>query len=192
MAVEAFREHWRTRHAALIVRLPGLRRYVQNYPLEDDPVFDAVAESSFDDTQAMKTLARTSEYAAVLEDEPRFIDRASMGSIITEEQLLKDGAAGAAGVKRVVFVRRDPQLPVEEFFRGWLEDGKRRARDAAVRRAVQCHCRRAIYESGRTPPYDGVEMSWYESREAADAAPAPAGLKGSASLLASERPVSIP
>ena len=189
MAVEAFREHWRAQHAALIVRLPGLRRYVQNYPLGDDPVFDAVAESSFDDTQAMKALARTPEYAEVLADEPRFIDRASMGSIITEERVMKEGQAPASGIKRITFVRREPETPVEEFFRWFFREGDRRARDAAVLRSVHCVCRRAIYDSGRTPPWDGVEMCWYESLEAASAAPA---LRGSASLLASERPVSTP
>jgi len=187
--MEAFREHWRAQHAALVVRLPGLRRYVQNYPLGDDPLFDAVAESSFDDTQAMKTLARTPEYVEVLADEPRFIDRESMGSIITEERVMKDGPAPASGVKRITFVRREAETPVEEFFRWFFREGDRRSRDAAVLRSVQCVCRRAIYESGRTPPWDGVEMCWYESPAAAGAAPA---LSGSASLLASERPVSIP
>jgi uncharacterized protein (TIGR02118 family) len=64
MPVEAFQQHWRTRHAELIAPLPGIRRYVQNTPLpsayrKGEPPFDAVAESSFDDTQAMKSLAKT-------------------------------------------------------------------------------------------------------------------------------------
>jgi uncharacterized protein (TIGR02118 family) len=75
MTVEAFQEHWRTTHAAIISALPGIRRYVQNATLasgyrKGEPAFDAVAESWFDDTQAMKTLARTPEYAKVLADEP--------------------------------------------------------------------------------------------------------------------------
>jgi len=168
MAVEAFREHWRTRHAELIVRLPGIRRYVQNYPLESayrggEPAFDAVAESSFDDTQAMKALGRTPEYAAVLADEPNFIDRTGMGSIITEERVLKDGAAPAGGVKYIAFVKREAGTPIDEFFRDWLERGMLFARAAAVRRYVQCPTRRAVYESGRTPAYDGVEMTWYDA-----------------------------
>ena len=174
MPLEAFQEHWRTRHAALIVRLPGLRRYVQNYPIEDDPVFDAVAESSFDDTQAMKDLARTPAYAAVLADEPKFIDRASMGSIITEERVLKDGSPPPGAVKRLAFVKRDGGTPVEDFFRRWREDGEQLARDAAVRRYAQCCCRRAIYDSGRTPAYDGVAMAWLERGAAAP--PGVAGL----------------
>jgi uncharacterized protein (TIGR02118 family) len=83
MTPERFQEHWRTRHAELIVGLPGIRRYVQNFPLEADSAWDGIAESSFDDTSAMKALAH-SEYAAVLADEPNFLEREAMASIITE------------------------------------------------------------------------------------------------------------
>lgn len=181
MPMAAFQEHWRTRHAALIVRLPGLRRYVQNYPLEDDPVFDAVAESSFDDTQAMKHLASTPFYAEVLADEPKFIDAASMGSIITEERVLKDGSPPPGAVKHLAFVKRDGGTPVEDFFRRWREDGERLARDAAVRCYAQCCCRRAIYDSGRTPAYDGVAMAWLDRGAAAP--------PGAASFAVGERVV---
>jgi len=157
MALAAFHEHWRVRHAAIIVRLPGIRRYVQNYPLGDAP-FDAIAESSFDDTQAMKTLARTPQYAEVLEDEPRFIDRPSMASLITEEHVLNDGTLTPAAVKHLRFIRRDAAVPVEDFFRSLLEQGKREA--AGALRYVQCHVRRSAYESGRTPAYDAVTMAW--------------------------------
>ncbi len=194
MPLEAFQEHWRTRHAALIVRLPGLRRYVQNYPLEDDPVFDAVAESSFDDTQAMKNLAPTPFYAEVLADEPKFIDRASMGSIITEERVIKDGPAPAGGVKRIRFVARQAQVPVDEFFSRFLEHGARCAQAAQVRRYVQCHCRRAIYDSGRTPAFDGAAMSWYDDLKALNATREPELTVAARAplMLVSERVVSIP
>ena len=162
MTVEAFREHWRERHAPLVVRLPGIRRYVQNVPLDGEAPYDAVAESSFDDTQAMKTLARSPEYAAVLEDEPRFIDRASMGSVITEEQVLKDGTPPATSLKTLTFVKREAGTPVDDFFRALLDDGRRAAQAPGVVRYVQCHARRAIYDSGRTPAYDAFSMAWTE------------------------------
>ncbi len=189
LALDAFHAHWRTRHAPLVVRLPGLRGYVQNTPLEAGSAFDAVAESSFDDTQAMKMLAKTPEYAAVLADESNFIDRETMGSIITEEHVLKNGPAPGRAFKRITFVKRDASVPVEDFFRRWLEDGKKAAADAAIKRHVQCHCRRTIYDSGRTPAYDGVEMTWYDSVEAARAAP---GAEPAALMLASERVVPVP
>ena len=180
MTVEAFQEHWRTRHAGIIARLPGLRRYVQNHTLvsgyrKGEPLFDAVAESSFDDTQAMKALLGTPHYAAVLADEPNFIDRASMGSIITEEHVVKDGHTGPEAIKNIGFMTHKPGMPIGDFFRYWLEvHGPLCAAVPAIRRYVQNPTRRTIYESGRTPAWDGVAMTWFDStgalREAAASA----------------------
>ena len=90
MLVEDFQKHWRTTHADTIVRLPGIRKYIQSHVLSSayckgEPVCDGVAESYFDDIDAMKKLAKTPEYAAVLADEPNFIDGPSIGTIITEK-----------------------------------------------------------------------------------------------------------
>ena len=161
MALEDFHQHWRSRHAGLVVRLPGLRRYVQNFPVKADAPYDAIAESSFDDTAAMKALARTPEYAAVLADEPNFIDPASMGSINTEEHGIKDGPS--TGVKTMRFVARNVDMPIDAFFGSFLEAARVAAREPGVARYVQCHTRRSVYESGRTPTYDGVEMIWSEN-----------------------------
>ena len=165
MALAAFHEHWRTTHAGIIVRLPGIRRYVQNYPLDGTAPFDAIAESSFDDTQAMKTLARTPQYAEVLADEPNFIDSASMRSIITEEHVLKDGPASTH--KALSFIKRKDDVPIDDFFRGLLEEGQRAARANGVVRYAQCHTRRSAYESGRTPAYDAAAMTWLSSAPSA-------------------------
>jgi uncharacterized protein (TIGR02118 family) len=161
MTPERFQEHWRTRHAELIVRLPGIRRYVQNFPLEADSAWDGIAESSFDDTAAMKSLARSPEYAAVLADEPNFLEREAMVSVITEERVVKDGPAG--GAKAIAWTRRGADVPLDKFFEEWIEQGRRTASGPAVLRYVQCQPRRAAYDSGRTPAYDGVEMMWLRS-----------------------------
>lgn len=158
MTAEAFRAHWRERHAPLIARLPGIRGYVQNTPLGHDSAYDAVAESSFDDTQAMKALARSAEYAAVLEDEPRFIDRASMGSVIAEEHVLKDGPRSA--IKTIALLKRASGTPVDDFFPALLDEGRVAAAAPGVVRYAQCHARRAIYDSGREPAYDAVATTW--------------------------------
>jgi uncharacterized protein (TIGR02118 family) len=172
MPAEAFREHWRDRHAPLIARLPGIRRYVQNSVAADgEALYDAIAESSFDDTQAIKALARTPEYAAVLEDEPRFIDRASMGSVLTEEHVLKDGDPGAAAVKIISFAKRDAAMSLDEFFRAFLDYGALAAAAPRVVRYAQCHARRAIYESGRAPAYDAFAMAWAKHAGPANSIP---------------------
>lgn len=182
MPLAAFHAHWRTTHAELIRHLPGIRHYVQNYPPGGgQPAFDAVAESSFDDTQAMKSLAKSAEYAAVLADEPNFIDRASLGSIITEEHVLKDGDPRDAARKHLCFVRRKNDTPIDAFFASLLEHGRQAAQAPGIVRYTQCHTRRSAYDSGRTPAYDAVEMIWY-----GNAADAPADASG---VLVTERVV---
>jgi uncharacterized protein (TIGR02118 family) len=176
LTVEAFQRHWRDAHARLVEKLPGLRRYVQNHTLAEtyrkgEPAFDAVAESSFDDTQAMKALVGTVEYAAVSADEPNFIDAASLGSIITEEHLVKDGSAAGDAVKSINFVSRKADMPVGEFFRYWVDVHGPLCRAApSLRRYAQNHTRLSAYASGRNPAYDGVAMSWFDSMEALRAA----------------------
>jgi len=178
MSVEDFQAHWRTNHAELIAALPGIRRYVQNHVLpsayrKGEPAFDGVAESWFDDTAAMKALAGSPQYAAVLADEPAFIDRASMGSIITEEHVVKDGSALQGGIKTVDLVTRKAGMPIDDFFKYWREDhGPLVAASPVVRRYVQSHTRRAIYDTGRTPAYDGAAMIWFDDMETLRAAAA--------------------
>lgn len=187
MTVEAFQEHWRTRHAAIISRLPGIRRYVQNAVLasayrKGEPAFDAIAESWFDDTQAMKNLARTPEYAAVLADEPNFIDAATMGSIITDEHVVKDAPVPQDAVKSIDLVRRRDGMAIDEFFRYWRDvHGPLCRAEPAMRRYVQSHTRRSIYDTGRTPAYDGAAMAWFDSMQALREA---AGTPGFAGLRA--------
>lgn len=176
MAVEAFQQHWRATHAPIIVRLPGIRRYVQSHVLatsyrKGEPPYDGVAESSFDDTQAMKALAQSSQYAEVLADEPNFIDRPSMASVITEEFVAKDAPAPAGALKSIGFLNRKAGMPIDEFRRYWREvHGPLCAAVPAVRRYVQNATRRAVYDSGRTPAFDGVAMTWFDSMEALRAA----------------------
>ena len=185
MTLGAFHAHWRSRHAELVLRLPGLRRYVQNYCFNEDAAYDAIAESSFDDTSAMKVLAAKPQYAEVLADEPSFIDRASMGTIITEEQLLSDGPA--AGAKAMRLVRRRADIPIDRFFGAFLEHGKAAARASGVLRYAQCHTRRSAYEGGRLPAYDAVEMIWCAKGAAPAGLPQCADLQRSSSAAVIER-----
>ena len=172
MTVEDFQKHWRTTHAGIIVKLPGIRRYIQSHVLpsayrKGEPVYDAVAESYFDDTQAMKALAKLPEYAAVLADEPNFIDRTTMASIIADEVAIKDAPAPKGAVKSIDFVNRRTGMAVEDFQKYWKDiHGPLCNAAEPMRRYLQNHTRRAIYESGRTPPFDGVAMAWFDSMQA--------------------------
>jgi uncharacterized protein (TIGR02118 family) len=172
MPVDEFQAYWRTRHPDVVTRLPGIRRYVQSHVLVEsyakrEPVYDGIAEVWFDDTAAMRALAGTAEYAAVQADEERFIERATMGLIITEEHVIKDGPVPSDGVKNIEFVTHRPGMSIDAFQRYWREvHGPLAASIPVVRRYVQSHTRRSAYDSGRAPRYDGIAVTWFDDTQA--------------------------
>ena len=172
MSVEDFGRHWQTRHAELVVRQAGLRRYVQNHTLASayrsrEPVYDGVAEAWFDETWAMRDLADSPEYAAVRADEANFIDPASMGVLLTDEVEIVAGPPPAHGAKLIAFLHKRPDVSVDHFQKHWREvHGPIAAAIPGNRRYVQCHARLGIYAAGRTPIYDGIPMSWFDDLDA--------------------------
>ena len=176
MTVDDFQKHWRTTHADIILKLPGIKRYVQSHVLgsayrKGEPAYDGVAESYFESTQAMKDLAKTAFYAAVLADEPNFIDGPTMASIITDEYIVKDAKPPRDGLKTIDLVNRKAGMSVDDFQKYWRDThGPLCQAASAMRRYVQNHTRRAIYDSGRTPPFDGAAMAWFDSMDALRAA----------------------
>ena len=179
VSVEDFQQHWRTNHANLVGRLPGLQRYVQNHTLlsgyaRREPVYDGVAEAWFDNMDDMRATVGTAELAAIREDEHNFLDRSTMGTLLTTEVVIIDGPVPVDGVKNIAFLNKRADVTPEFFQEYW------RTTHAALasaipgqRRYVQCHCRLGIYASGRTPVYDGVPMSWFDSLEDLRASAAP-------------------
>jgi len=172
MAVDAFQAYWRSRHPEAVLKLPGIRRYAQSHTLlagyrKGEPIYDGIAEVWFDDTAAMHALAGTAAYADVVADEARFIDRSTMGLLITEEHVIVDGAAPAGGVKNVEFVTRRPAMAVEAFQRYWREvHGPLAARIPVIRRYVQSHARLSAYAKGRAPAWDGAAIAWFDDTAA--------------------------
>ena len=176
MPVEEFQAYWRTRHPEVVTRLPGVRRYVQSHALlsvygkgegKDEPVYDGIAEVWADDTGALRAMTQSPAHPGLQADEARFIDRATMGVIITEDHVITDGPAAPDAVKSVAFLTRKPGLSVEDFQRHWLEvHAPIAAALPGLRRYVQSHTRRSAYEGGRVPAYDGVVLAWFDSTEA--------------------------
>jgi uncharacterized protein (TIGR02118 family) len=169
MPVEEFQGYWRARHPEVVTRLPGVRRYVQSHTLlsayeRGEPTYDGIAEVWADDTDALRAMTRSPANADVQADEARFIDRPTMGVIITEDHVLKDGAVSPDAVKAVTFFNRKPGLSVEDFQRHWLEiHGPLAIMLPGVRRYVQSHTRRSAYGAGRVPAYDGAVLTWFDS-----------------------------
>src|SRR5215468_4788605 len=147
MSVEDFQQYWLTTHASIVTRMPGIRRYVQSHTLlsgyrKGEPAYDGIAEVWFDNTDAMRALAPTAEYAAVMADEANFIDPTKRGSIITDEYVIKDGAIPVDGVKNIEFVTHKPGMSIEAFQKHWREvHGPLGASIPVVKRYVQSHTR---------------------------------------------------
>jgi uncharacterized protein (TIGR02118 family) len=172
VSVDEFQRHWRTRHAELVVRQKGLRRYVQNHVIESsyrtrEPLYDGIAEAWFDDLGAMRALAPSAEFAAVRADEANFIDAASMGVVLVDELVVTDGAAPPAAIKTITCLHKRADLSVDAFQAYWSGPHAALAsRLPGQRRYVQCRARRGFYESGRAPLYDGVALAWFDDAAA--------------------------
>ena len=174
MAVDEFQEYWRTRHPLVVTRLPGIRRYVQSHVLPQtyakrEPVYDGIAEVWADDTDSLRAMTKSAAHHDLIADEAKFIDRARMGIIVTDEHVAKEGPT--EGVKAIEFFIRKPDLAVETFQQHWRgPHAALAARIPGVRRYVASATRPSAYAAGRTPAYDGAALMWFDSREALTAA----------------------
>jgi uncharacterized protein (TIGR02118 family) len=75
MSYEQFREHWLNTHAALCVKLPGLRRYSINFvdrQLFPEFGYDGFSELWFDSEEALVAALNSPEGKTLLADLPNF------------------------------------------------------------------------------------------------------------------------
>jgi uncharacterized protein (TIGR02118 family) len=86
---EALR-YWRETHGALVRKVPGVRRYVQQHAVgapEGQPPFLGVASLSFDDQAAFGTAAASAEFAAAVADVENFADP-KLATAVTEDVVI--------------------------------------------------------------------------------------------------------
>ena len=178
MPVDEFQAYWHREHPKVVTRLPGIRRYVQSHVVPEtyakrEPVHDGIAEVWADDTDALRAMTKSPVHPDLIADEAKFIDRSRMGVIVTEDHIVKDGVPGANAVKGVEFFTRKPDLTVEDFQRYWREThAALAAKIPGVGRYVVSATRASAYAAGRTPPYDGVALMWFNSPDALKSAAA--------------------
>jgi uncharacterized protein (TIGR02118 family) len=78
LSLSEFRRYWEV-HGPLAARIEVMRRYVQShcllpcYELGQQPAWDGLAITWFDDIAAMRVSAATSEYELTRADEPKFL-----------------------------------------------------------------------------------------------------------------------
>ena len=92
---EQFMKHWVETHAPLALKVPGLRRYLQNHitgertraDIETTVLeIDGIAELWFDDQAALEAASRTPEMKALHADGALFIGR--IKSYVVEEKVI--------------------------------------------------------------------------------------------------------
>ncbi|MBK8957118.1 MAG: EthD family reductase [Proteobacteria bacterium] len=172
MSVEDFQAYWLNKHAPIVSRLPGLRRYVQSHTLlsgyrKAQPAADGIAELWFEDSEALRKLKDSTELAAVLADEPNFVDMTRFIQVHTEEHVIKDGPIPAGGVKNVEFVKKKAGMPLADFQRHWrVIHGPLGASIKTVTRYVQSHTRSSAYGRGADPALDGFALTWFDNTDA--------------------------
>jgi uncharacterized protein (TIGR02118 family) len=172
MPVDEFQTYWRTRHPDVVTRLPGIRRYVQSHVLpsayaKGEPVHDGIAEVWADDTAALRAMTQSPVHPDLVADEARFIDRARMGVIVTEEVVVKDGVPGPDAVKAIEFFRRRETLDPETFQRHWREThAPLAAKVPGLARYVASLTRLSAYRAGQSPAYDGAAALWFPAGDA--------------------------
>jgi uncharacterized protein (TIGR02118 family) len=89
-----FFEHWRDVHGALVAKLPGLRRYVQNHAiigvLASRPMtHDGFSELWFDDLAALHAAAASPEWRAMREDSATLFGE-PIGVVVARERIQKE------------------------------------------------------------------------------------------------------
>ncbi len=169
---EAFQDYWRTTHADLVRKLPGLRRYVQCHTLlggyrKGEPAADGVAELWFDNSDALRVLHGSAALQKVEDDQQAFIEPGEHRQLFVMEHVIKDGPAHAEGVKNIELVKRKPDMAINDFQHHWrVVHGPLGAAIPTVSRYVQNHTTRAAYERHEPPPLDGLALTWFRDIDA--------------------------
>ena len=95
MSDEEFKTYLRNTHGPLAKKLPGLRKYVQNFAAEDakrkHPAWDAIVELYFDDWTSMEAAWASPQGAASDDDLPAFVDlKRTTWSVVEEITVLNE------------------------------------------------------------------------------------------------------
>ena len=169
MEVETFQKYWLGKHADIVRELPLVKRYVQSHPLlggyrKGELIYDGLAEIWVDDTDALRSMARSDAYKVVTEDEANFIDADNTSLLLTEEHVIKDGKTPGDGIKSIGLVTRKNGMSVQDFQAYWKNvHGPIAKKISVVRRYVQSHTKVAGYNREPKPSWDGIGITWFDS-----------------------------
>lgn len=116
----AFQVHWSQVHAAFVLRLPGIRRYVQNDIERARPAveYNGIVELWFDDEAALRRAFASDAGRALPPDEANFLD----GKIVCDVEERVIGRAGSPpGAAKLVSVVHSRLAGDEGAWTRWHE-----------------------------------------------------------------------
>jgi uncharacterized protein (TIGR02118 family) len=90
-------DYWASeRHALIVSKVPGLKRWVQNRVASapaEPAACDGVGELWFDSDDALQRALNSPEMGAAVEDAKNFLDMEKTGLVIVEEKAILDRVA---------------------------------------------------------------------------------------------------
>lgn len=124
-----FGKHWRDSHGPLAAKLPGLRRYHQNYVVDREQRgishargghdFDGFSELWFDDLPSMSAALATDQVKQLGEDESRFIGDLKLVTAI--QHVVVPRLVGPPLIKRMSTLKRRADISSEKFQTEWFD-----------------------------------------------------------------------
>lgn len=94
LSVEDFQRHWRGAHAALAIKVPGVRRYVISatrasaYGGGRAPAYDGAALMWFESADTLKAATGSAEYKALVADRANFLAPGQPPFLLTKEYVI--------------------------------------------------------------------------------------------------------
>ena len=145
MSLEDFREYWLKDHAALVLKVPGLVKYVQSHTM-DSGISQARADLRWHRSAVVREPRRHAqdrEHAdqrETLADDEKFLDMSKFAFILTKERVQKENPIETGMPKMVAFLKKRPEMSVEDFQAHWNSPhGKLGSAVPGARRYVQSH-----------------------------------------------------
>ena len=170
--LEDFQKYWLTEHAALVLKVPGLVKYVQSHTMDSgyrkhEPIYDGIAALWYENLDDMRKTANIPISRETLADDEKFLDMSKFAFILTRERVQKENPIEVGMPKMVAFIKKRPAMSVEDFQAHWnLPHGRLGAAVPGARRYVQSHPLPSSYQNGRMPLWDGVAEVWFENDDA--------------------------
>jgi uncharacterized protein (TIGR02118 family) len=94
MSVDDFQRYWKTTHASLAAKVPGVQRYVVSatrpsaYGSGRTPAYDGAALMWFSSSDALKSAGGSAEYKALVADRANFLSSGQPPFLLTTEHVI--------------------------------------------------------------------------------------------------------